>query len=822
MADVNSIQEGQEQTQTTESNGLNEKLQNILTPMQGLFASLSPQIQKLKENKIAFYSVLGGGAVLLVLLLLLLILALMPNKNTKNPKQETAQKSVANEISQEEVQKLISTPLPAPNDDTPDSSVANLIIKGNVLYDQGYRQEAYEVLRKIADFSQSIASYNLGTMELKSQLYQDAIVAYNDSIQTGQNVSASAINAAVAALKLDRFDLYGHYVKVANDNLSEIINEPFYSYVYALVSYYKDKYFEALSPLLNPNSLDFSAQNNRLAAHIFTIFGDDTNALTHLQAAARPEDNKAIGLLYARKGEYTPARNHLVKFLQQHPSDVEALMALQIVELKLGNYAAAAASLDSIASSKKIHEQAKTTYPIKVIINPELFDVGIAQKTFWERDFENKDKIGYKMLFYFAPYRVFDAKRALEEITQASNFAQLNITEGKNILLRSATTAKIDKEIIRTLVVLESKDLRQALVFLKNATKTNPNHAILYYNLGLVYAQLGRYDDAYAHFIRSYYLDQSDYLSGIFAVLAGRFSHKDTERVVFDMVQSFQNHEIQDHTQDPIKHTFIENFLNYLNGNQIQESDWVAQAKVKEPIYYALEFVYALKNKDKQSMLANINALKAVFPNDVVVNILAVLTKSFGESLQDISLNMYNLFNSNTLDLRPLYYGGALPRELYVYTGFITGSLQNQARIMQNHLTAKDNDPRGTLQTLGTISIYQKDFQKAYAIFNMLVDELKEDDSHTRFLTAVSAVGAGNYANATLLLQLAKMETPTAYEARYALGLLYQAAQNYKAAATNYNFVSLANFRSEFFDFQIDTQKIYSYELESNTSALAK
>lgn len=822
MADVNSIQEEQEQTQTTESNGLNEKLQNILTPMQGLFASLNPQIQKLKENKIAFYSVLGGGAVLLVLLLLLLILALMPNKNTKNPKQETAQKSVANEISQEEVQKLISTPLPAPNDDTPDSSVANLIIKGNVLYDQGYRQEAYEVLRKIADFSQSIASYNLGTMELKSQLYQDAIVAYNDSIQTGQNVSASAINAAVAALKLDRFDLYGHYVKVANDNLSEIINEPFYSYVYALVSYYKDKYFEALSPLLNPNSLDFSAQNNRLAAHIFTIFGDDTNALTHLQAAARPEDNKAIGLLYARKGEYTPARNHLVKFLQQHPSDVEALMALQIVELKLGNYAAAAASLDSIASSKKIHEQAKTTYPIKVIINPELFDVGIAQKTFWERDFENKDKIGYKMLFYFAPYRVFDAKRALEEITQASNFAQLNITEGKNILLRSATTAKIDKEIIRTLVVLESKDLRQALVFLKNATKTNPNHAILYYNLGLVYAQLGRYDDAYAHFIRSYYLDQSDYLSGIFAVLAGRFSHKDTERVVFDMVQSFQNHEIQDHTQDPIKHTFIENFLNYLNGNQIQESDWVAQAKVKEPIYYALEFVYALKNKDKQSMLANINALKAVFPNDVVVNILVVLTKSFGESLQDISLNMYNLFNSNTLDLRPLYYGGALPRELYVYTGFITGSLQNQARIMQNHLTAKDNDPRGTLQTLGTISIYQKDFQKAYAIFNMLVDELKEDDSHTRFLTAVSAVGAGNYANATLLLQLAKMETPTAYEARYALGLLYQAAQNYKAAATNYNFVSLANFRSEFFDFQIDTQKIYSYELESNTSTLAK
>lgn len=818
MADINSIQE--EQAPDTEPKAsLASKLQGVLAPMQGLLDKIAaidhPLVQKFKQNKVLLYSALGGTALLIVLLLLLLILALMPSKSTKSPKQ-TPQESVSNEISQEEVHKLLATPLPAPDDEAQDSSVDNLIIKGNVLYDQGYRQEAYEVFRKIADFSQSIANYNLGTMELKSQLYHDAIAAYNESIQTGQNISASAINAAVAAFKIDRFDLYGHYVKVANDNLSEIINEPFYSYAYALTSYYEDKYFETLSPLLNPNSLEFSEQNHRLAAHIFTIFGDDNNALEHLQAAANPEDNKSMGLLYARKAEYAQAKTHLIRFLQNHPNDVEALMALQIVELKLGNYAAAASSLDSITSDKRIHEIAKVTYPIKVVINPELFDVSIAQKTFWERDFENKDKIGYKMLFYFAPYRVFDAKLVLEEITQASNFAQLNITEGKNILLRSATTSKIDREIIRTLVALETKDLRQALAFLKNATKSNPNHAILYYNLGLVYAQLGQYDDAYAHFIRAYYLDQNDYLSGIFAVLTGRFSHKDTERVVFDIVQSFQDHEIQDHIANPAWHTFVENFLNYLNDNQIQESDWIAQAKIKEPIFYALEFVYALKNKNKQGMLENINALKAIFPNDVVVNILAVLTKNFGESLQDISISMYNLFNTDTLDLRPLYYGGALPRELYVYTGFITGSLQNQARIIQNHLTAKDDDPRGALQTLGTINIYQKDFQKAYTIFNMLVDELQENDSHTRFLTAVSAVGAGNYGDATLLLQLAKMETPTAYEARYALGLLYQAAQNYKAAATNYNFVSLADFRSEFFDFQIDTQKIYAYELESN------
>lgn len=814
MPDINSIQEehANEQTQGGNSNKLGDRIKGIIASLKNKLTPLfnNPVLKRLKQNKVAFYSVLGGVGLLMLLLLVALIVALLPSKKSDSTQQKDTQ-AQSIQLSQEEMAKLVAEPLPTASENAQDSSVDNLIIKGNLLYDQGYRQEAYEVFRKIADYSQSIAKYNLGTMEFKSNAYENSIAAYGDSIQTGQNVSASSINAAVAALKLERFDLYSYYLKIANDNMSEIASEPFYSYAYALLSYYKDRYFEALSPLLNPNSPDFGTQNNRLAAHIFTIFGDDTNALEHLKKAANPEDNKAIGLLYARKAEYAKAKGRLMHYLQDHNNDVESLMAIQIIDLKLGNYSASAQNLDSIASNKRIFNIAKTTYPIRVVINPELFDVSLAQKTFWERDFENKDKLGYKMLFYFAPYKVFDAKRALEEIAQASHLAHINITEGRNVLLRSATTSKIDKEIIHTLVELESKDLRLALTFLKNATLSNPNHAILYYNLGLVYAQLGQYDDAYAQFIRAYYLDRNDFLSGIFAVLTGRFSHKNTDRIVSDMTQDFQEQEFD----SPTNKAFIENFLNYINDNQIQESDWIEKARLKEPIFYALEFVYALKSKNKNAMLKHIDALKTIYPNDVVVNIMAILTKNFGDSLQDISISMYNLFNSDTLDLRPLYYGGALPRELYVYTGFITGSLQNQALIMQNHLMSQESNPRGVLQTLGLIHIYQRDFQKAYMMYSTLLDELQENDSNTRFLAAVSAVGAGNNADAVLLLQLAKMETPTAYEARYALGLLYQAAQNYKAAAASYSFISVANFRSEFFDFQIDTQKIYAYELEA-------
>lgn len=806
---INSIQETQAGGENSAKAGgkLDNLLQKISPIIDPLIAPLleNPTFEKIYKNKPLFFGILGGALAFIIILIVVLSLLLSP----KSEEEEEEEDFVERAYTKAEIDEIVNTPLPEASDELKESNMDNLIIKGNLLYQQGLHKEAYQVFRKIADFSQSIANYNLGTIQLKNNSYEDSIVAYADSIETGQNISASSINAAVAALKINRYDLSSHYLKLANQNLAEIANEPFFSYAYALLSYYKGNYFESLSPLLNPNSKDFATQNARLAAHIFTIFSDDENALKSIQKVATPNDDKTIGLLYARMAQYPKAKSHLLSYLRSHPRDIDSMLALGLIDLKLGNYAGAANALDSISSNRGFQEKAQKIYPIKVIINPELFDVGLAQKMFWERDFENKDKLGYKMLFYYAPYRVFDAKRALEEISQASSLTHINIAEGKNMLLRSSTTSKIDKQILKTLVELESKDLREALKFLQEATKNNPNHAILYYNLGLVLAQLGHYDDAYSHFIRAYYLDQSDYVSGIFAVLAGRFSNKNTSRINYDLLQRFYDEEFSDPTQK----AYIENFLNYLNDNQFQERDWIKNAKTKEPIYYVLEFIYALKNKSKKEMIENINEIKNIYPNDIVANILGILVGSFGENLQDISISMYNLFNEQSLDLRPLHLGGAFPRELYVYTGFVTGSLQNQARIMQNYLIANDSDPRGTMQTLGAIYIYQREFQKAYSIYTTLVDELKESDSHTRFLAAVSAVGAGNYPDAVLLLQLAKMETPTAYEARYGLGLLYHAANNLKTAAINYNFISVANFHSQFFDFQIDTQKIHSFEL---------
>ena len=800
--DINSIQD--EQTAQSQSTQKESKIASIL---QTLSANSAKALEFIKQDKKRLSIFIGVGVVVFLILVLIFALNHKSKKSSQQPQIEQTQ-----EKSEQDIQKLVSIKLPEPSQDSlANSSINNLIIKGNLLYNKGHKQEAFDVFKKVANFSQSLATYNLATMQLSNNLYEDSIALYADSIQTGQNIPVSAINAAVSSYKLNRFDLYSYYLNLANDGLVESLDEPYYSYAYALTQYYSGHYFEALSPLLHPNSEEFEVQNSRLAAQIFTLFGDDANALESLKKEDNPQDYKAMGLLYARMGDYTRAKTYLSRFLQSNRTDIQSLMATQIIDLKLGNFAYAATNLENIANNRKYAEIAKETYPIKVIINPELFEVNLAQKSFWERDFENKDKLGYKTLFYFAPYKVFDIKKALEGITQGTNIKQINIQEGKNILLRSATTSKIDKVIIDGLVRIETKDLRSALKQLQTFANHNSNHSILFYNLGLIYAQLGQYEDAYTYFLKAYYLDPSDYLSGIFAILAGRFSHKDTTRLNYDLLHSFQE---ETFTSDTTQH-FIKNFLNYINDNRIENEDWIAQATIKEPIYYALGFTYALRNKDKAQMALYIKGLKSIYPEDRVVNILELLTQSFNENLQNITLTMHSVLKSTDIDLRPIYYAGALPRELYVYSGFITGFLQEQAKIMQDHLVAEEKSPNGTLQTLGLIYIYQQEFQKAYAIYNALIDDIKENDGHTKFLAAVSAIGAGNFADAVVLLQLTKMETPSIYEARYALGLLYQNAKNFKAATSNYHFISTTPFRSEFFDFQIDTDRIYSYELQN-------
>ena len=61
------------------------------------------------------------------------------------------------------------------------------------------------------------------------------------------------------------------------------------------------------------------------------------------------------------------------------------------------------------------------------------------------------------------------------------------------------------------------------------------------------------------------------------------------------------------------------------------------------------------------------------------------LGKRFGSNLKDFALQMNIIYKEKNSDMRSIYYGPSLARELYVYVGFVTGSL----RSIQEELEAK-------------------------------------------------------------------------------------------------------------------------------------
>ena len=753
------------------------------------------------ENKIASYVVLVllGSTIVFYLVFTLITSEAEPSskdiqiQNTNNQEKADYTPSV-------DERQLVSKSLINP---TPSGELSEMIQKANILYNNGRVEDALEIFDKLALYSQSLANYNLGVIKITEGEYKQAKEIFQKAINGGDDVAISALNATYVSYKLNNLKDFNHYLNLANSQLYNSANTPFYSYLYGVISYYNQNYFESLSPLLNPNSPDYQRQNNLLASKMFLMFNDDYNALEYLKKSASEEDYLALGMLYARNGDYEQARNTINEFLRTHPNDVVATNALELVELKLRDYEESAKLLEMFSKEKA------PKLPFKIItgLNEDLFDVNIAQQNFWNRKFEHRQSLQYKILFYYAPYKVFDSKEVFQILSEGDfEWGAGRIDESQDSYVRSQTISKINRDIANGLKEVYMGDLRKALkIFLENV-KTYSQHSVLYYDIGLIYAQLGDFEKAYAYFSRAYHLNNKDILAGIFAMMSGQLVYQDTSRIASSMALDFLNITFKnDHER-----VLMTDLFEYVRGGApalINMNDEKLQSD--KSLYYAYGAIGAMANVDRAKIIYFFGKLKAIQPQDLATNILYEMAQNFGINLKEVSLKFSKTFRKGTFsNLHSLYYGGALVRELYIYLAFVTGNLPYTIDQLQEKHISEEASPNGTMQALGLAYIYNKNFEKAFATYNSLIDGLKEDDVRTKFLGAVSAIGAGHYNNAVVLLQISKLDSIASLESRYALGLLYQQTGNIKSAMSLFSGIANRGFVSEFFDFKIDTSDL--------------
>ena len=674
--------------------------------------------------------------------------------------------------------------------------------KANFLYSSGNKKEALDLYEKISSYSEGLSNYNLGVAQMEEKSYENALQSFQKAIDLGEDRVISSLNAAVCSLYLNQPLKYKYYLDLAETYLPYSGNLPLYSYLYALTHYYKGNYFEAFSPLTHQSSTYYQEQNNYLLSSLYAYFNDDYKAIKTLEKNSKnPNTWFNLALLYARIGDYSKAHSLITQSIEALGTSLDKEMALLLMKLQLSRFADASKILNKYANDKELINQ--NPYPIKISLKKDFFDVNIAQKRFWD-NFNGLKLNSYKILFYFAPYKVFDAKEAFNIIQEGGiNIHIENLQEAKEILLRGQTISKVNKNIANAILETLNGNIRNANKLLTTAITDYPNHSILHYNLGLNYAQMGDFDHSYQHFIRAFHLNPQDLQAGIFALITSQLTYRDSTRLNNEINQEIINLKGTKEEKD-----FIRALLNFVHNGTPMPLEFLETQKSNIAIYYALNFTQSILLQNQSLLISSASSLKSLLPNDPLSNLLELLALNYKDDPKSLSLKLQSYYQNPSINKEPIYYGAAVVREIYIEIAYIIGSLYYVQKDLDNRLITEQKDVRGLIQALALTYIYLQEFEKSFTLYNSLIDDFKEQDTQTLFLAAVAAVGAGHTENAATLLQLSKLEAPTNYETRIANGILYLQENNYNAAASQFTTIGNSGIISEFFDFKIDTEKL--------------
>ncbi len=676
--------------------------------------------------------------------------------------------------------------------------VDGMIQKANALYLKGEVEQALKVYEQIAVYNESLSNYNLGVSQMNEGKFDEAFDSFKKALANGENQSVAAINAAVCALKLNDKEKFKYYIDLAQVYLPKEGKSKLYDYYLALINYYKGYYPEALQMLQRVNSEPYTDVAKYLSAKIYAKMDFDAKSVQQLNTQGSFEPSLSLGLLYARMGEYDKAKIALNTAMKIERDFNQSLSALTLVDIKTGDFQDMLLRLQDTYRNDEDKYKILDRYKIKVRLNKELFNIAIAQRNF-SNDILKKQKDQFDLLFYFAPYQVFDSKQASLYIKKANitNFVD-DSSDGQSYLARSQALSSTNVKISNIINDALNQKLRLANKEFQALLEDYPEHSILQYNLALTYAQMQNYELAYKHFSSSYHLNPKNYLAGAFAMFCGKLSDNDTTKLYHEILDNIA-------ADSNFKANMQKNMLFLANGDYISMLPYLDENGQKTPLNLIFETIIAKNNNLNNQVDVRIAKLRSELPQDIVANILYFNSLNSNLNIKEYAQNAQIHFKNLQVDYRSVFGGSNIARELYVNLMHIAGLLNLERQKFKTLINTSKVKDEGMIQTLAYLDIFAQQYEESYALYNTLIDEYGAKDSRTLFLASVAAVGANNPNSAIALLQLSKLTDKNNKESKVALGLLYQEVGNYEAAMTQYR--TLPNdFKSEFFTFDIKNQ----------------
>jgi len=731
--------------------------------------------------------ILTAAIGILTLLLAILIIIVLVQKTQTPETQMDLQKL------ETKLKKKSETPVET-------GKIERMIAKANFLYSNGNKEEALKLYERIALYSKAISQYNLGVAQLKEGQYETALDTFKQAISNGENRCVSAINAAVCALHLNNQNSFDYYINLAQAYLPYESNSPLYSYYYTLINYYKGNYLEVLSALEHPTSEEYQNSKKLITARVQSLFGNYDKAISALEDSLNETSAFSLGLLYANIGDLTLARQYLRDAIVQNPDPLNEQLALAYVYLKSGLLEDGGKLLHTLTD--KYGERVYQAYPVSVFLKSSLFEPEAAQKNY-RSTILKKRSVHYQKIFYFAPYKVFNAKQTISYIRKGTaNISIDDISAAKEYLQKSSRTSAINQGIAQAIKKSLSFRLRDANNQLKSLLNLHPKHSILHYDLALTYAQMGDMVNAHKYFLRSYHLDANNYLSGIFAYMTAQLTKTENTKMLSILKENLAEEDDSEHFE------LYRTLIHFSENNFVGSLQWLEQNHKERPLHLILNLLIAAQ-LDKTDIARNAaEKLSYLLPRDILPHLLYIDTHFNELSGKSYASSVLSYLKQQKLIYDDLYFGPFITRFLYIQTTLMIGKLYPLRMQLKDKLETTTENPQDIMNALALASIYDEEFEEAYTYYNQVIDEYKIQDPLTLFLGAIASTGSSHHANAIGLLELSKLKNANFSESRYALGLLYLQAKNNQGAAIQFQHIGNSGFISEYFNFMIDTNAL--------------
>ena len=680
------------------------------------------------------------------------------------------------------------------------SKLENMIAKANYLYANGSKDKALSLYARIAQYSEAISEYNLGVAQLKNEQYTQALKTFSKAIQNDEKRCVSAINAAVCSLHLHDKESFKYYIDLAYAYLPYELNSPLYSYYNSIISYYNRDYLSALNSLKNSTSDEYPRVQKNLSAKINALYGNDYAAIEVMEKNYDDYDDFSLGLLYARVGDFTLAKSHFDEAIIKNNQALKSQIALSLINIKSGHLTKAASQIKNITDMYP--KEAYAHYPIRVKLHDGLFDTQKAQHRYRTRTLNAKGTI-YQKIFAFSPYKIFNANQTISYIRKGNaNIYIDNIASAKEYLRTGSSSSNVNIGITKAIKKALNLKIREANEDLQKLIKIQPKHSILHYNLALTYAQMGSLKQANEHFLRSYYLDAKNYLSGVYAVMTSQLINKDSSKLKSILMDAITNEDVTEEMD------LYKTLLFISQNNYISAVDWLDKDYKPRPLYLVLNTLIALKLNRLDVAKTSSSKLTILLPNEILPHLIFIDSHFSELSSKKYAMKVLNYLKKQDFNFNDLYYGPYITRFLYIKQNLITGKLYFLRQQLKSVLESTSKDTYEIESSLALASLFDRHFEEAYTLYNHLIDELKIQDAYTLFLGAVASTAAEHHENAIALLELSKLKNGSFYESRYALALLYMEIKNNEGASIQLSKIDKEGFTSNYFDFEINTNEL--------------